>query len=312
MALDGSITPATLCAWLRGLAAFITMPPVRPYDSLMHHYLCAMPNVVAHRRDPRKARAPSLAVNCCHAAARRWQGAAPRRSRARDARLRHRAAATRAAQLVASSHRCHRHLGLWVLGLESDALAAASSACLPRALLAPGLAAAEVAGTGGELVLFELELQGRQMPTFFGTDSLAQSHKLVLVLVNSCERQARHPNGELEPSPFSMVAPKMAKFGDVVRGRGIPSSGGVQFVSSACWVQDPGANETDCWMAYGPHTVRFWIREARLQEMIAGDGHWHAYAAVADSWQVINHSSAELRAGRIVRRLDGEPVDAAE
>jgi hypothetical protein len=201
-----------------------------------------------------------------------------------------------------------------VLRLEGDALAAAWSASLPRVLLAPGLAAADVAGAGGALVLFELELHDRQMPTFFGIDSLAQRHKLVLVLVTPDECQSRHPDGGLEPSPFSMMAPTMAKFGDVVRGRGIPSSGGVQFVSSACWVQDPDANESIGGLGYRPHTVRFWIREARLQEMIKGDGHcpWHAYAAVADTWQAINHSPAELSGGRIVRRLDGEAVDAAQ
>jgi hypothetical protein len=43
LALDGSVTPAALCAWLRSLAAFIATPVVRPYCAHTHHYPCAMP-----------------------------------------------------------------------------------------------------------------------------------------------------------------------------------------------------------------------------------------------------------------------------
>jgi hypothetical protein len=285
MALDGSVTPGALCAWLQALAAYTAMPPVRPFNVCTHHYPMALPmfwrlvETLAQRVPPHwlsSAISPLLGSGA----------------------LERTAAVARATRCSSIEPLALPPQGAWpaatgaaddwdfgVAAAESDALAAAWAACLPRALLAPGLAAAKGAGVGGALVLYELALRDRQPPDFCGSDEVAQSHKLVVVLVHPDLATGHGPRG----SAVSQI-PRIVGVRDLVTWRGAPSWGGarIQILSGARWAADDTVGETRGeWgqPTYGPHRLRFWIREARLQEMIKeyGRNPWYAHAVLSDT-----------------------------
>ena len=155
---DGRLTPEKVCSWLRALLVHAAMPHVREYNVAVLFLPCSMAawwrivEVVASRVPPHWLSAllnsvlwPASLAHC-NVPRVEQRGNEPTR-----APLGTWPAADTAPEVW--------DLGL--LGAEAEALAALSAPKLPRALLAPGIAAAfaggdAAGGTRDELVLFEL------------------------------------------------------------------------------------------------------------------------------------------------------------
>jgi hypothetical protein len=159
------------------------------------------------------------------------------------------------------------------------------------ALLAPAVAAATAAGTGGPPVLFELPFGMCNDSMLFARDNTAHSCKMGVVLMHPGELAKHQPIGTMS----------VVSFVDLTLEHGAPAAGGsrYQLVSAARWQHVPvrdGTSEGDMLLA-----VRFWLREARLQAMLRDD--WRAHIVSTDTWQALARSAAPLSGGRVVRRL---------
>ena len=307
---DGRITPAKLSAWLRALAAYICFPPVQGFLVTKHHFPAALPafwrllEVLAPRVPPHwleSALKPLLDTD----AARR-SVSAPTVTCAVDKTMQCKVPveAPEGEWPVTEPSAPVAMFDFAAVGLEMDACAALWAPRLPALLTAAGLAAANVAGVGGEPLLFELPLG-----CWKGSNALlqpaeetAQAQRLALVLLHPDEVAARD-NIASSPDMPSELKARMAAMGvrmhapqspvlqDLALKRGATSKGGTraQLISSAFWAPTAsGANAA----------VRFWVCRDRLQGML--DAKWCAHAAPAGTWQAITRKAVPLTGGSIV------------
>jgi hypothetical protein len=294
----------------------------------VRHHKAPLPqrvaSLVARGRDRAAAGPAALADGCRAAPTERWQGAlwcahVAVKTGASDVPL---------AEPLGAWPAAHGERQTWDMGVASaelDALAALW-APPPAALLAPGVAAADAAGLGGALVLYELRL-GSRYPAFkFGDDAVAQSHKLGVLLLHADEERAREASCEATrldafqragdgtmsiADMDAILGPLGNACSDVPSQRAAPARGGarVQLISGARWTRvswDESASGAGS--ASGsergvgePQLVRFWLREARLKSMV--DAGWCVHTVTSDALAMLTEESVPLGSEEGVRRL---------
>ena len=283
--LDGRITPARLCAWLRALLAQIVLPPRRDgHGGMLHHHpytvhvwwrlVCAL----AHR-------VPAHWLASVVHAALQASGSAnlsvPRVMYGPRGQPQ-----AELGQWPAGEGQADQAIDMGIAAADLRVAALLATPRLPRPLLAQALQSA----ASESLMLLELPVGTvASLARAHSMQDRSQGGKLGLVLMHPSEAKRRQQQGSASGMSSIVAGPWLGtftSFADVPAQHGTPSKRGtcLQLLSSVSWVRQ-AQNEGTAGRSYHDDAVavRFWLCQAQLEAFQKDD--WLAMPLTTDTWQ---------------------------